>query len=347
MRRLGDQVSATVNDLANLVSGQVIGDKTVCVLGASNLKNAAIGDITFVDATKYQQQFNLSKSLVAVCLNEFSAPGKTLILASDPLQAFVSIYEYFKGKQKPYLIGIDPLTQVSTSAKIGDRPTILPFTRIGDGSIIGTDCLIHTGVSIGRNCRIGNNVVLHANVVIYDDTVLENNIIIHANSVIGADGFGYRLVEGKHKKIPHLGNVEIGDNVEIGANSSIDRGTFGTTKIGEGTKIDNHVQIGHNCEIGNFNLIVAQVGIAGSCTTGDYVVLAGQSGLADHVNLADQVVVGAKSAVMRDAEKGERLLGIPARQERDEKRIIVSLGKLTELCRDVKKIKQSLQMPEN
>lgn len=340
-------MSATVNDLAVLVSGQIIGDKTTCVLGASNLKNATLGHITFVDNPKYQQKFNESKSLVAVCLNEFSAPGKTLILALDPLQAFISIFEYFKGKPTPYPTGIDPLAWVSTTAKIGDRSTVLPFSRIADESVIGTDCLIHNGVSIGRNCRIGNNVVLHPNVVIYDDSVLGNNVIIHANSVIGADGFGYRLFEGKHQKIPHMGNVEIGDNVEIGANSCIDRGTFGTTKIGEGTKIDNHVQIGHNCEIGNFNLLVAQVGIAGSCTTGNYVVLAGQSGLADHVNLADQVIVGAKSAVMRDAEKGERLLGIPARQERDEKRIIVSLGKLTELCRDVKKIKKSLNLPEN
>jgi UDP-3-O-[3-hydroxymyristoyl] glucosamine N-acyltransferase len=340
-------VSATVSDIAALISGKVIGDGSAIVSGTSNLKYANLGHITFVDNPKYEKQFIDSKALVTICKNEFIAPGKTLILVNDPMLAFIVIVEHFKGKPEPYPLGIDPSAWVSPSAKIGAGTSVLPFARIGNNSIIGTDCIIHGGVSIGRNCTLGNNIVLHPNVVIYDDCVIGDYVTIHANSVIGADGFGYKTTDGIHKKIPQTGNVELEHHVEIGACSTIDRGTFGPTRIGEGTKVDNLVQIGHNCEIGKHNLLVAQVGIAGSCTTGNYVVVAGQAGLADHVTLADEVVVGAKSAVMRTAGKGERLLGIPARQERDEKRILIHLNKLPDIFRDIKKIKKQLNIQED
>jgi|688.fasta_scaffold02339_19 UDP-3-O-[3-hydroxymyristoyl] glucosamine N-acyltransferase len=340
------KVSAKVSEIASLISGKVIGNDTAIISGTSNLKYADLGHITFVDNPKYEKQFIESKALVAVCQNDFNAPGKTLILVNDPLLAFIVIVEHFKGKPEPYPLGVDSSAWVSPSAKIGAGTSVLPFARIGNNSIIGTDCIIHGGVSIGRNCTLGNHIVLHPNVVIYDDCVIGNHVTIHANSVIGADGFGYRLTDGVHKKIPQTGNVELENYVEIGAGSTIDRGTFGPTRIGEGTKVDNLVQIGHNCEIGKHNLLVAQVGIAGSCTTGNYVVVAGQAGLADHVTLADEVVVGAKSAVMRTAGKGERLLGIPARQERDEKRILISMARLPGICKDIKKIKKQLNIPD-
>ena len=338
-------MSAKVSDIAALISGKVIGADLI-ISGTSNLKYADLGHITFVDNQKYEKQFLESKSLVAVCHIEFDAPGKTLIIVNDPMLAFIVIVEHFKGKPEPYPLGVDPLAWVSSSAKIGLNTSVLPFARIGNNSIIGTDCIIHGGVSIGRNCILGNNVVLHPNVVIYDDCIIGNHVTIHANSVIGADGFGYKLIEGIHKKIPQSGNVELENHVEIGACTTIDRGTFGATRISEGTKVDNLVQIGHNCEIGKHNLLVAQVGIAGSCTTGNYVVVAGQAGLADHVTLADEVVVGAKSAVMRAAGKGERLLGIPARNERDEKRILIRLNQLPNIFRDIKKIKKHLNIPD-
>ena len=144
------------------------------------------------------------------------------------------------------------------------------------------------GAVVGRNCRLGDDVTLHPHAVLYDDTVLGNRVIVHANAVIGADGFGYRMQDGRHVKMPQFGCVEIGDDVEIGAGTTIDRGTFQATRIGAGTKIDNLVQIGHNCQIGRHNLFVSQVGIAGSCSTGDYVVLAGQVGVADHVHIGDR-----------------------------------------------------------
>jgi UDP-3-O-[3-hydroxymyristoyl] glucosamine N-acyltransferase len=172
--------------------------------------------------------------------------------------------------------------------------------------------------------------------------VLGHRVIIHANSVIGADGFGYRLQGGKHVKVPQLGNVEIDDDVEIGACTTIDRGTFHATRIGKGSKIDNLVQIGHNCRIGSHNLLIGQVGIAGSTSTGDYVVAAGQVGIVDHVHIGAGSVIGAKSGVTKDIPAGQRWFGIPANPERDQKRRLSSLDKLPEMRKDIRVIMKHL-----
>jgi UDP-3-O-[3-hydroxymyristoyl] glucosamine N-acyltransferase len=185
-------------------------------------------------------------------------------------------------------------------------------------------------------------VTLFPNAVLYDGTVLGNRVIVHANAVLGADGFGYRLQDGRHVKAPQLGHVEVGDDVEVGACTTIDRGTFEPTRIGEGTKIDNLVQVAHNCRIGRHNLLVSQLGIAGSSSTGDYVVMAGQVGVRDHVHIGDGALIGARAGVARDVAAGERMLGAPATPEREQKRILMSLEKLPEIRKDVHRIKQHL-----
>src|SRR5205807_1025225 len=186
-----------------------------------------------------------------------------------------------------------------------------------EGSILGARCQVHPGAVLGRHCRLGDDVVVYPNAVLYDGTVLGSRVIIHANAVLGADGFGYRQQSGKHVKVPQLGHVEIADDVEIGACSTIDRGTFDATRVGEGTKIDNLVQIGHNCQIGRHNLLVSQVGIAGSSSTGDYVVAAGQAGIVDHVHIGQGAVIGGQSGVSKNVPAGQRVLGAPARPERE------------------------------
>src|SRR5262249_16361727 len=181
--------------------------------------------------------------------------------------------------------GIDPRACVEPPARVGPDPSILPLASVGAGTVIGARCRIAAGAVIGRNCRLGDDVTVFANAVLYDDTVLGHRVIIHGNAVLGADGFGYRFQDGRHVKVPQLGFVEIGDDVEVGAGSTIDRGTFQATRGGAGTKIDNLVQVGHNCQVGRHNLFVAQVGMAGSSSTGDYVVIAGQVGVVGHVHI--------------------------------------------------------------
>jgi UDP-3-O-[3-hydroxymyristoyl] glucosamine N-acyltransferase len=183
--------------------------------------------------------------------------------------------------------------------------------------------------------------------VLYDGTILGHRAIVHANAVLGADGFGYRFHDGKHVKVPQLGHVEVGDDVEVGACTTIDRGTFQATRVDAGTKIDNLVQVGHNCHIGKHNLLVSQVGIAGSCSTGDFVVMAGQVGIADHIHIGTGAVIGAKAGVTKDIPDGQRTLGAPATPERDQKRILMSLEKLPDIRRDIRKIKQQLGIKDD
>ncbi len=224
--------------------------------------------------------------------------------------------------------------------------SVEPFAVIGANSLVGDRCCIGAGAKIGANCQLATEVTLFPNVVLYDGCILGHRVTIHANSVIGADGFGYRPGNGRHVKVPQLGHVEIGDDVEIGACTTIDRGTFGPTRIGAGTKIDNLVQVAHNCQIGRHNLLVSQVGIAGSCSTEDHVVLAGQVGIADHIHIGAGAVVGAKAGVPRDVPAGARMLGAPATPEREQKRILMTLARLPDMRRDLGRIKKRLGLTD-
>jgi UDP-3-O-[3-hydroxymyristoyl] glucosamine N-acyltransferase len=269
-----------------------------------------------------------------------------LIRVADPLAAFITIVRHLRDRDDSLPPGIDPRAAVHPTAQMGEGACVQPFAVVGEGSVVGARCRLHSGAIVGRRCRLGDDVVLHPNVVLYDGTVVGNRVIIHSGSVIGSDGFGYRFQNGRHVKVPQLGHVEVGDDVEIGACTTIDCSTFGTTRIGEGTKIDNLVQVAHNCRIGRHNILVGQVGIAGSWSTGDYVTMAGQVGVADHVHIGERALVGAKAGVVRDVPAGERMLGAPATPEREQKRILLSLEKLPDIRRDMRRIKQHLGMEE-
>ena len=336
----------TVRQLADLVRGQLSGDGDVVIQSARALNEAGPGDITFVENNRYASQLHSCRASAVVVGPSLATNGLTVIRVADPLTAFVTIAGHLQGDSPPSPSGIDPRACVDPTARVGAEPTILPLANLGAGTVIGARCRIHGGAAIGRNCRLGDDVTIYPNVVIYDGTVVGNRVIIHANAVLGADGFGYRLQDGRHVKVPQFGYVEVGDDVEVGAGTTIDRGTFGPTQIGAGTKIDNLVQVGHNCRIGRHNLLVSQVGIAGSCSTGDYVVLAGQAGLADHVHLGDGVVVGAKSGVAKDVAAGERVLGSPALPARLCRRVWVTLEKIPDMWRDLERVKQRLGLGE-
>lgn len=341
----------TVTRLAELVQGRVHGGERT-IVAARPMNDAGPDDITFIESDHHLRHLKKCRAHTALVsaalarrrqeLRNSDGTPLTLIEVNDPLTAFVTIVRHLHGQVVESPPGIDPRAVIHPSARIGPEAALHPFVIVGDGSVLGARCRLYSGAVVGRNCRLGDDVVLHPHVVLYDGTVLGNRVIVHAHAVLGADGFGYRSQNGKHVKMPQLGNVEVGDDVEIGAGTTIDRGTFQATRIGAGTKIDNQVQIGHNCQIGKHNLFVSQVGIAGSCRTGDYVVMAGQVGVADHVHIDDQAVIGARSGVVRHVLAGERLLGAPAKPLSEEKRILLSLGRLPELCRDVRQIKHYL-----
>jgi UDP-3-O-[3-hydroxymyristoyl] glucosamine N-acyltransferase len=341
-------VTFTVRDVADWVQGEVVGDPGRLIRSAKPLSDApGDEDITVILDEKYLAQFHASQAGAAVVDQSVPLNGKTLVRVKDPLMAFVTIVQ--KIHVKPVLVasGVHPSALVHPTATVGSDASIGPFVSVGEGTTIGARCRLQPGVSIGPNCVLGDDVALGPNVVIYDACVLGSRVIVHGNATIGADGFGFRMFQGQHMKVPQVGNVEIGDDVEIGACTTIDRATFGSTRIGAGTKIDNLVQIAHNCQIGKHNVFAAQVGIAGSVTTGDYVVMGGQVGIADHCRIGDRTMLGAKCGVHKDIPSDQKMLGAPATPASEQMRILMSLEKLPEMRKDLRALKKQLKLEDS
>ncbi len=339
-------MAVAVREIAAWIDGLVEGDGDCLVTGARPMTEVVAGDVTFLEDEKYLNEFRNSAAVAAIAAPHITSVGKPLIRIQDPLLAFAKIVQILHPRTQRIFTGIHPSAQIDPTATIAADAFIGAYVSIGPNTTVGPRCKLHPGVVIGADCKLTADVTLHPHVVLYDGCVLGERVSIHANAVIGADGFGYRTVKGKQVKVPQLGSVELQDDVEIGAGTAIDRGTFGKTVIGVGTKIDNHVQIGHNCLIGKHNLIVSQVGIAGSCVTGEYVVLAGQVGIADHCRIGDRAIIGARAAVHKDVLPGQRMLGAPATPDREQKRILMTLEKLPELRKDVRRIKLKLGLTE-
>jgi UDP-3-O-[3-hydroxymyristoyl] glucosamine N-acyltransferase len=256
--------------------------------------------------------------------------------------AFATVVRQFRPPRPRRHIGISPQAVIAPSARLGEGVEIHPGALIGEDVEIGARTTIHSGVRILAGCRIGEDVMIFPNATLYEDTVIGPRCIIHANAVLGAYGFGYKTVEGRHKLSAQLGNVVVEADVEIGAASTIDRGSYGPTLIGEGSKIDNHVMIGHNCRIGRHNILCSQVGIAGSTTTGEYVTMGGQVGVRDHVHIGERASLGAKAGVKGDVPAGEKYFGVPATPERDQWAIQAAFAKLPELRRKVKELQRQV-----
>ena len=339
-------MNVTVRELAEMVRGRLHGDGNLVISDARPLGEAEAGHITFAENERQARHLANCHASAAVVPDNLPANGLTLIHVADPLGAFVAIVERLRGKNTPPPPGIDPRAAVHPGAHIGPDASIHPFACVGEGTVIGARCCLHPGAVVGRNCRLGDDVTLHPHAVLYDGCVLGDRVIVHAGAVLGADGFGYRLQQGRHVKVPQLGRVEVGDDVEVGANTTIDRGTFQATRIGAGTKIDNLVMIAHNCQIGPHNVFASQVGIAGSCTTGAYVVMAGQVGIADHIHIGDAAILGARCGVAYDLAGGKRYLGEPVLNAREHHRISLTLCKLPQMHRDLTRIKNHLQLAD-
>jgi UDP-3-O-[3-hydroxymyristoyl] glucosamine N-acyltransferase len=335
-------MSRTVSELAALVGGEVVGDGGIVITAASSVRDVAAGEITFADGDKHLPAVIAGPAAAVVVGHDCDASPKTMIRVTDPFTAFIAIVRALQDRGESRASGIDPRAAIDPTAEIGPDASIGPFVVVGPGAVIGARCRLDAGAFVGARVTIGDEVRLYPHAVVHDDCSLGARVTLHAGAVIGADGFGYRFKDGRHEKVPQMGRVEVGDDVEIGANSTIDRATFGVTRVGAGTKIDNLVQIGHNCHLGRHNIIVSQVGMAGSSSTGDYVVLAGQVGVVDHVHIGDGVTVAGQSAVVRDLPANAKYAYSPAMPEREAKRLAAVLPEVPEMRKTLQKLARKL-----
>jgi len=335
-------VVATVEQLAALVRGRLEGDGNVPIRSARPVAEAGPGDITFIESERYAKLLKGSPASAAIVGPHFKA-GATkaempVIEVDDPITAFLAVRTHLVGEVKPRWVGVHAMAAVSGSAVLGANVAIHAFVAIGEGVVVGEGTTLHPGVVVGDRCKVGRDCIIHPNAVLYADVVLGDRVEIHSGTVVGGDGFKYHMIDGRHVKVPHSGRVEVGDDVEIGSNCSIDRATFETSRIGEGTKIDNLVMIGHNNNIGRHNLLCGQVGIAGSCKTGDYVIMAGQAGIKDHTEIGDKAVVGAQAGVHRNIPSGQNVLGSPAIPLREQRRLFQMIARLPEMSRTLREL---------
>jgi UDP-3-O-[3-hydroxymyristoyl] glucosamine N-acyltransferase len=338
------RVVATVEQLAALVRGRLVGDGNVPISAARPVGEAGPGDITFIESERYAKMLRTSPASAAIVGPHIRrAPVETnlpmpMIEVDDPILAFLAVRSHLVGESAPRWTGVHPQAWVAPTAQLGADVAVYPFVYVGDGAIIGDGTTLFPGAVIGERCRLGRGVTVHPNAVLYRQVVLGDRVEVHAGTVLGGDGFGYRLIDGQHVKIPQTGVVEVGDDVEIGANCTVDRATFEATRIGAGSKIDNLVMIGHNNQIGRHNLLCGQVGIAGSCKTGDYVIMAGQAGIKDKTEIGDRVMVGAQAGVHRNIPGGQQVLGSPAIPVREQRRLFQMIARLPEMHKQLREL---------
>jgi UDP-3-O-[3-hydroxymyristoyl] glucosamine N-acyltransferase len=331
-------------DLAEQIDARLAGDGQKTITAVASLQEAGPEDISFLSDARQAARMERTQAGAVLVAKDFQGPGRSsLLYVEDVEDALEKLLLLFAPAPDLPAEGIHPSAQVSAEAQLGEQVAVGPNVVVGAGVRIGSHSVLSAGCVIGRNVRMGSHCFLGPNVVVNWGCVLGDHVIIHGNSTIGTDGFGYRLVNGRHRKIPHIGIVVIEEDVEIGANACVDRAKFGRTWIGRGTKIDNLVQIAHNVQIGENCIIVSQTGIAGSTELGKYVVLAGQCGIVDHVKLGDGVMAGARSAIFQDFGDGVKVLGTPAHPMRDCLREISLIKKLPEMAKEIKTLREELK----
>jgi len=333
-----------LREIASLLNGVVIGppqaDETE-ITGVSGLKDAQEGDITFISKDSYRKYLERCRASCVMVREPIEGLDMAQLKVPNPHFAFAKLLEHFYIKPlKPMGVSKDAI--VSDKAKIGKDVSIFTFSYISDGVSINDRTVIYPYVFVGNNTSIGKDCVIYPNVVLRENVKIGDRVIIHSGSVIGSDGFGYVFEEGRYYKIPQVGGVIIEDDVEIGSNVSVDRATTGNTIIGEGTKIDNLVQIAHNVIIGKNSIIIAQVGIGGSTEIGDFVTLAGQVGVSDHATIESETMIGAQSGIMGDIKKGV-YSGSPIMPHREWLKAHAIFAKLPELYKKVKELEKKIK----
>ena len=324
----------TTAEIAKLLAGEVLGDANATLTGFATADAAKPGDLTFAETDEFFTAAENSAATAIIAGKNAVSTKKILIRVANPRIAFAKALAVFFPEPK-FAAGIHPSAVVAASAQIDPTAHIGPHCVIGERVKVERNVVLQSGNSIGADSVLGEETNLFPNVTIYPRTQIGKRVRIHAGAAIGADGFGYVLDGGQHRKIPQIGNVIIGDDVELGANVTVDRGALGSTVIGKGTKVDNLVQIAHNVQIGEHCILIAQSGIAGSSKLGSYVILAGQAGIGGHLKIGNQAIVGAQSGVMTDIPDGGKWLGAPAQPDKDFKRQVIALRHLPDLLKKI------------
>lgn len=337
----------TLREIATLTNAELKGDenfKPTGVCGLDDPKEGAVAYTSDVDKPERFESLNIGALIVPNSAKEKELPFKGNILyAETPEWAFTQILRQTETLNKNIIPGVHPKAFVSEKAVIGKNVSIGANATIEDGAVIGDNTIIYPNVYIGRDVKIGMFCIIYPNVTVREECVLKNKVILQPGCVIGSDGFGYIFHGGKHEKIPQVGNVIIEDDVEIGANTTIDRAKINSTVIGANTKIDNLVQIGHNVKIGMATIVVSQAGIAGSAKIGNGVIIAGQAGLSGHLTVGDRATIGPQAGIMSDVEPGAKLIGSPAMEYGEFMRSHVILKKMPELYKEFMALKKKFR----
>jgi UDP-3-O-[3-hydroxymyristoyl] glucosamine N-acyltransferase len=332
----------TLKEIAKLIDGEVVGDASVVITGVSGIKEAKFGDITFIANPKYLNLIDKTQASAIITSRDVPSGPKPIIRTENPSLAFAKIVTIAAPEEIIRPEGVHPTAILGKGVSLGRKVAVGPYVVIEDGVCIGDNSVIYSGCFIGHHAKIGSNTLIYANVSIRERVTIGSRVIIHSGTVVGSDGFGFATIEGLHHKIPQIGTVEIGDDVEIGANVTIDRARFDKTVVGRGTKIDNLVQIAHNVVIGENSIIIAQAGISGSTVIGKNVTLAGQAGLVGHISVGDGAIVAAQGGVTKSIPANTMVSGYPAKPHDIAKRVNACVQNLPRLYKLVDELKKKI-----
>ena len=339
----------TAKQIATFIQGEIVGNENAEVYTFAKIEEGTPGALSFLANPKYAEYIYTTQSSIVLVNKDFEAQKEinaTLIKVDNAYESLAKLMMLYESS-KPKKQGISSLASISPSAKIGENVYIAPFVVIGDNCEIGDNCMIHDGASIGDGAKVGNNCILYAHVTIYHDCRIGNNCILHSGCVIGADGFGFAPTADGYEKIPQTGIAVLEDNVEIGANTCIDRATMGSTIVHTGVKLDNLVQIAHNDEIGSHTVMAAQVGIAGSTKIGKWCMFGGQAGISGHSTIGDKTTVGPQCGTIGSLKSGETVLGSPAMNAKEYIRAAAYLKRLPEMSKNIKQMTKEIEQLKN
>lgn len=338
-------MSASLGDIADLVQGVVVGNHLIRVSSLSPIDDIAPGTLVFADSEANIKLAEASEAAAILVNQSTTVSVKPLIQVEHPVKAFIKILQHFNPPAK-VTIGVHPTACIAEGVELGEQISIGPYVVIEAGSRIGNHSVLKSHIHIGQHVTVGEQTTIHPHVTIYDNCQIGSRVTIHASTVIGSDGFGYSFVDGKHLKVPHVGHVVIHDEVEIGANTAIDRATLGATVIGEGTKIDNLVQVAHSVKLGKHNILCGFTGISGSCTTGNHVIFAANVGVSDHVRIDNGVVLGARTGVPpnKHLKEGIVYFGNPARPKEIALKHELSVNRIPLIRKNIKSLTEQVAL---